>query len=115
MKKTFLTLFFIIFLASFAFAAGPLEKCFKTYNSNSEDVYLKAFTSLSVNKYEVLEIQSDSGYILFKANGKDYLLTVVPNGNGSLVKVMPTDTDFSKGFIVEENVFKMLDSVLIKP
>ena len=113
MRKVVFTLVLSIFFSLCAFS-NPLSSCIKTFPENAETVYLTSFGAIKENKFEISEVQSDSGYILFKAQKKEYLLNVSPKGNGSQVKILPSDSDLSGGLEVQEAVFKAIEAALSK-
>jgi hypothetical protein len=115
MKKFLkLCLMFLIFLNVAVFAQGisnPQDNCIKTYNMPADTLYMSTFSALAQLGYPVQEIQSQSGYIAFKDKiyGVLYLATITKDGTGSQIKIMPADSNFSRGFSVQESVFKTLD------
>ena len=76
-----------------------------------------ALNALSSNtKFNISEIQTKNGYILFTSGSKYYLLTVTKRyQNQSEVKVLPQNSDFSLGSGVAQNVFELIDSEIKKP
>lgn len=88
MKKIFLTflLFFLICFNSFVFAKAADSK---NYKINADNLYMISLTVLNNLNYKIEEMQSTSGYILFKTNNEDeYLLVVTSIGEeASNVKI----------------------------
>ncbi len=111
MKK--LLLITIIFLNLGLAFANPLTRCIKKYNIDSERAYIMSYTAIKNLNYTILEIQSESGYILFSAGNREYLLEVSSVGNESYIKVTPADSDLSN-ITIPENVLKTLDSEILK-
>lgn len=111
MKKIFVILL-LIFLSLPALGNdAPLNSCFKGYNKGQDDIYLLSIAAINKNRFEILEMQSKSGYILFRAYAKDYLLTVSPQGMGSNVKILPVNSNFSGGVNVQTTIFAALDTL----
>ncbi len=111
MKKVLFTILFFLFSVCLS-VENPVLKSYKVYNKSSETVYLEAFSAISSSKFEILELQSQSGYIIFRFNKKEYLLTVVKDGGGSLVKIVPEDMDYASSLGVFDTIFKALDGAL---
>ncbi len=93
-------------------APNPLEKCIKSYTMPPDTLYMSAFSALAQLGYPIEEIQSQSGYITFKDKiyGNMYLVTVTKEDSGSQIKIMPSDSNFARGFDVQNSVFKALDN-----
>lgn len=89
--------------------SAPLEKCFKSYSKGADDIYMLSISAINLNKYDILEMQSKSGYILFRAFSKDYLLSVSNKTSGSSVKIVPANSNFSGGTGVQDSIFTTLD------
>lgn len=110
MKKVLVIFVFILFSTTFSFAQNPFKKSYRNFNIGVNELYLKSYSAISANKYEILEIQSDNGYILFNVSGRKFLLKVSPDESGSILKITPLDGDTSKGFLIEENIFKTIEN-----
>ncbi len=84
--------------------------CTKSYNMPAENLYYLALDSITANKFEIKELQSKMGYILFKAANKEFLATVAYYGpNKSILKITPANGQyyFAPGIVL--NVFKFID------
>ena len=116
MKKILkLCLVFAVFLNVAVFAQGvlsPQDKCIKSYDMAPDTLYMSTFSALAQLGYPVQEMQSQSGYITFrdKIYSVLYLATITKEGTGSQIKIMPADSNLSRGFDVQETVFKTLDN-----
>ncbi len=100
-------------LANFAQgASSPQDRCIKSYKMPADTLYMSAFSALAQLGYPIEEIQSQSGYITFrdKIYSVLYLATVTKEDSGSQIKIMPADSNFARGFDVQESVFRALDS-----
>ena len=53
------------------------EVCTKTFPMNSERLFYLTIAAVNANRFEIKEIQSKTGYILFSAVGKEFLASVV--------------------------------------
>ena len=110
MKKLILA---ICLLTSMVFA-GIFEDSFKIYGNDADVIYMSALSALNAsNQFEIAEMQSKNGYILFLYGSRYYLLTVTRRyQNQSEVKIMPQNSDFSQGSEVARAVFSLIDSQL---
>jgi hypothetical protein len=109
---------FVVVILVLFFVAAPvrcneslLNSSFKTYSRAPDDVFMLSVAAINKNRFEILEMQSKSGYILFRAAMKDYLLSVSPVQNGSNVKIVPANSNFSGGLSVQNGIFAVLDTL----
>lgn len=110
MKKIFLTFCLLSSLA----LAGIFEDSFKIYSKDADSVYMSALSAINSSKqFEIAEIQTKNGYILFLYGSRYYLLTVTKRyQNQTEVKVMPQNSDFSQGSEVAKAIFTLIDNEL---
>ena len=111
MKKLILLLM-TLFCCTFALA-NPITKCTKKYNIDVQKAYIISYSAIKNSKYNVIELQSESGYILFSAGNREFLLEASPMGNDTIIKIVPVDSDMNN-LSVQENVFKALDNEVLK-
>lgn len=84
--------------------------CTRNYNIPSEKLFYLSIASAKENRFEVNEIQSKTGYILFTAAGKQYLASVIKLDNeNSQLKITPTNNNyfFQPGIVL--NFFKYIE------
>ncbi|MBR2068862.1 MAG: hypothetical protein IJ877_03775 [Candidatus Gastranaerophilales bacterium] len=107
----------VLCLLSLPVNAGVLDECYKIYSVDADNLYMSALNVLSSNgRFEISEIQTKNGYILFSTGSKYYLLTVTRRyKNQSEVKVLPQNSDYSQGSSVASAIFNLLDSEIKKP
>ena len=109
MKKIFLTL--AIFLNLVANCA--LMDYYKIYKYEPDILFINALSAIENSKYEIAEIQSKNGYILFLAGSKYYLLTLTKKyQNQTEIKILPQNSEFSPNEEVAKNIFLLLDEKL---
>jgi len=90
-----------------------LSACIKEYPLNHKELYLNALSAINTNKFEVLEIQSKSGLILFQAGRNEYVATVYFTKSGSSeIKILPANSSFGTGIEVQRAIFTTLDGML---
>lgn len=86
------------------------SSCTKEYALNQEKLYYLTIAAINANRFEVQELQSKTGYILFVAVNKEFLATIVKIGvNKSMLKITPTNNNyyFAPGIVL--NIFKYID------
>ena len=113
MKKIILT---ICFLCS-TVLASILDECYKIYPIDADNLFMASLNVLSNNsRFEISEIQTKNGYILFTTGSKYYLLTVTRRyKNQSEVKILPQNSDYSQGSSVAVSIFRLLDNEIKTP
>ena len=111
MKKIILTIF-VLFFSFFAFAEeGKLAQHYKIFPKNPDELFLEAISALNQSRFEISEIQSQNGYILFSAGSKFYLLTVTKKyQNQTEIKILPQNSDFSISEEIAKQVFSLIEA-----
>ena len=114
MKKTFLIFSFLFVLNAAAF---NIEECYKLYSYDADTVYINAIAAInSTSEYDISELQSKNGYILFKNAERYYLLTVTKRyQNQTEVKILPQNSDYSTGSVVASDIFNLISQKLKFP
>ena len=86
------------------------EDCTKIFGVNQEKLFYLTLASISANRFNIDEIQSANGYIMFSANRNKYLATIskVDKAN-AILKITPCNNvyNFPPGIIT--NTFKYID------
>lgn len=61
----------------------------KTYETNANDTFITALSAISKLNFDIVEMQANSGYILFQTkSGNSYLIMISENDeNSSSVKI----------------------------
>ncbi len=86
------------------------KTCTRTYILPAEKLFYMAIASVNANKFQIEEIQSKTGYILFTAVNKQYLASIVSvDPTHSMLKITPTNNNyfFPPGVVL--NFFKYID------
>lgn len=61
-------------------------------------------------------MQSRNGYILFQANDKEFLLSVMKRDNKtSFVKITPADNNYAFSVLIPQRIFSYIDLNLMLP
>lgn len=84
--------------------------CTKEYSLSPEKLYFLTIASINANRFEILELQTKTGYILFKAVNKEFLAAIFKlSADKSLLKITPTNNNyyFAPGIVL--NIFKYID------
>ena len=107
MKKIILFIFCLVFISPVLADESLLSSCNKTYSISADELYLLTLSTLNgTGQFEVLEMQTKSGYILFQAEQKKYMATISKIGtNSSNIKILPANSDFSNGTVVQQAIF----------
>lgn len=86
------------------------ENCTKMFAVNKEKLYYLTLAAISANKFNIEEIQSNNGYVIFSVAKNKYLATVAGiDGNNSILKITPCNDIyfFPPGVII--NMFKYIE------
>lgn len=104
----------IIIALLFSISYAALEDNYKIYSVDADNLFMSALSAInSTDKFEVVEIQSKNGYILFLYGPKYYLLTLTRRyQNQTEIKIMPQNSDFSQGSEVASSIFRLIDNQL---
>ncbi len=99
-------------------AAAPLtlpqnisfDDCTKIYGISQEKLFYLTLASISANHFNIDEIQSDNGYILFSANRNKYLATISKiDRTNAILKITPCNNIYNFPIGVLTNTFKYID------
>lgn len=84
--------------------------CTKQYDIPPEKLYYLTAGAINANRFEIQELQSKTGYILFKAVGKEFLASIVKLGTQkSMLKITPTNGNYYFAPGIVSNTFKYID------
>lgn len=110
MKQFFILV--ILFCAIVAAnAASYLDDSSKNFGISADNMYLTSLSVLNDLNYEVIEMQSKSGYILFRTGAKDYIMTVTSlTPVTSNIKILPANSVYSTGTAVQKTIFDALET-----
>lgn len=88
----------------------PYEHCYKVFNTDNNTLFFLTLAAINANRFNIKEIQSKSGYILFSAVNKPFLATVVNvNKNQGMLRITPVDGNyyFQPGIVL--NIFQFIE------
>lgn len=86
------------------------ENCTKIFSVNQEKLFYLTLASISANRFNIDEIQSANGYIIFSANKNKYLASIAKvDKSNAILKITPCNNiyNFPPGIIT--NTFKYID------
>lgn len=86
------------------------ENCRKIFSISQEKLFYLTLSSISANRFNIDEIQTANGYVIFTANRNKYLATVAKIDNtNSILKITPCNNvyNFPPGILI--NMFKFID------
>ena len=129
MKKAILFLLLLCFinttaLADTAISQGPVvshppitqaqniafENCTKMFAVNKEKLFYLTLGAISANRFNVDEIQSESGYVIFSVAKNKYLVTIAGiDASNSILKITPCNDVyiFPPGILI--NMYKYIE------
>ena len=84
--------------------------CTKVYNFPVEKLFYMGILAINANRFEIEELQSKMGYILFKGANKTFLMSVIKvDGEHSMLKITPADNIYVFPYGVVYNIYKYID------
>ena len=111
MKKIFFTILFLSFFFCALAEESPLSRHYKIFPKNPDELFMEALSAINQSRFEISEIQSQNGYILFSSGSKFYLLTVTKKyQNQTEIKILPQNSDFSISEEVARQIFALIDT-----
>lgn len=87
-----------------------VEDCTKIYPVNTEKLFFLTLSALSASRFNILEIQTRSGYILFRSYNKDFLAVISPKDyKNSQIRITPADNSYAFDRNILIKLFQHLD------
>lgn len=86
------------------------EQCTKIFKVDSENLFYLTISAINANRFNITEIQSKTGYILFNAVGKEFLANIVKiDDKRSILRITPVNNVyyFQPGIVL--NIFKYIE------
>lgn len=86
------------------------ENCYKVFNTDNVSLFDLTIAAINANRFDIDEIQSKSGYVLFTAVNKKFLAMVSNvNTNQAMLRITPVDNNyyFQPGIVL--NIFKYIE------
>ena len=86
------------------------SRCTKVFDFPVEKLFYMSILALNANNFEIEELQSKMGYILFKGANKTFLMSVVKvTPEKSMLKITPADNVYYFPYGVVYNIYKYID------
>lgn len=83
--------------------------CIKLYKLPYDKLYFLALSSIEANKYEIMEMQSRGGYIIFKAEDKEFLISILQKDKYyTYMKIAPCDNNYFFSQKIPEKIFNQI-------
>lgn len=107
MKKIIITLFLLLL----SFCQASQYDCYKVYTQNPDTLFMSSIAAInSSSKFDLAEIQSKNGYILFSYNSKFYLLTLTKKyQNHTEIKILPQNSNYNDNQEAAKLLFSLID------
>ncbi|MDD3435544.1 MAG: hypothetical protein PHC64_00170 [Candidatus Gastranaerophilales bacterium] len=84
--------------------------CYKYFKFNSDRLFYLTLASVNANRFNILEIQSRSGYIIFSVAKKEFLASVVKiDEKNSILKITPCNNIYYFPAGIVQNMFKYIE------
>ncbi len=86
-----------------------LPQCVKTFNIGYEKLFLLTEAAINHNNFNIEEIQSQGGYIVFSYYQYKFLATVFTFGsNKAILKITPCNNNYTFPPLIIRNVFNYI-------
>ena len=85
------------------------QDCTRVFNTDNVKLLYLTIAAINANRFQIEEIQSKSGYVLFTAVNKRFLATVTNvNTNQGMLKITPVDNNYFFQPGIVSNIFKYI-------
>lgn len=86
------------------------KECIRLYKLPVQKLYFFALSSINSNKFEVKEMQSRNGYVIFEADGREFLLTAMKRDKSySYLRLTPCDNNYYFSPTIPQKIFRYVD------
>lgn len=87
-----------------------LIQCVKTFNVDYQKLFFLTEAAIVQNNYEINELQSKGGYIVFEIFQYKFLATIFNFGeNKAILKLTPCNNNYMFPPIIIKNIFKYIE------
>ncbi len=91
------------------------QNCVKVFNIDNVSTLYLTISAINANRFEINEIQSAAGNILFTAVNKQFLASVSNvNTNQSMLRITPVDNNYYFQPGIVSNIFKYIELNMLK-
>lgn len=86
------------------------ENCYKYFKMDSQRLFYLTLAGVNANRFQIDEIQSKSGYVLFSIAKKQFLASVIIiDSKSSMLKIVPCDNIYFFPIGIVQNMFKYIE------
>ena len=86
-------------------------QCISHFSINSEELFYLTLSALNKMNYQIKEIQSKTGTVLFTSASKEFMITISSNNiSDTFMKILPTDGNYSFSPVIVQNIFGYISS-----
>lgn len=86
------------------------SNCIRTFGVNYEKLFLLTEAAIASNNFQVEELQTQGGYIVFSVAQYKFLATVMAFGNKAILKITPCNNNYTFPPVIVRNIFKYIES-----
>ena len=88
----------------------PYENCTKIYSISKENLFYLAIAAVNTSKFNIEEIQTQNGYIVFSTGKNKYLITVAGvDDSNSIIKITPCNNLYYFQPVILDSIYKYID------
>ena len=85
------------------------QDCTMVFNTDNINLLYLTIAGINANRFQIEEIQSKNGYVIFNAVNKRFLATVANvNTNQGLLRITPVDNNYFFQPGIVSNIFKYI-------
>lgn len=95
-----------------------ISQCTDTFSVNSEQLFYLTLGVLNKMNFNVEEVQSKTGTVLFKTpNSKEFLVTISNKDlKNAFIKILPTDNNYAFSPVVVQNILSLIkENISVQP
>lgn len=86
-------------------------ECIKTFPISFDKLYFLTLAGLNEYNYEIKEIQTKSGYIIFETGYRKFLASIVyVSAQKSMLKITPYSGNYDFNSVIPKNLFKYIEA-----
>ncbi|MCR5265844.1 MAG: hypothetical protein K6E29_04535 [Cyanobacteria bacterium RUI128] len=88
-----------------------LSNCIKIYPIPYDKLYFLTLTGINEHNYQIKEIQTKGGYIVFEIGNRKFLASIVyVSSSKSMLKITPYSGNYDFPVDVPQNIFKYIET-----
>lgn len=87
-----------------------LPQCIKTFNVGFEKLFFLTEAAISSSNYNIEEMQTQGGYIVFTVSNYKFLATIMDFGESkAILKITPCNSNYTFPPIIIRNIFQYIE------